>query len=308
MTSQLGVSTHDAVYAQGPWEHRHISANGARFHVAVAGEGPLVVLLHGFPMMWWTWRRQLRDLPSRGFQVAAMDLRGYAGSDHPPRGYDLAGLAEDVAGVIRGLGHSRAHVVGHDVGGLITWTLAALQPACVDRAVVLAASHPVPFRSALFRDSGQRSGSSHYFGLQRPWVPERQLTRDDAAAVERILREWSATPGRPSEDAIERYRAAWLVSHTAHCAAEFFRWSVRSLPRTDGRRFTARMSAARVSRPILQIHGGADRTVLPRVAERARDFVDADYEWLVLPGVGHLPQEEVPDSVGSTIEQWLLAP
>jgi len=78
-----------AVMISGPWTHRTVSANGTRFHVAEAGDGPLVLLLHGFPEFWWTWRHQLAGLPEAGFRAVAVDLRGYGGSDKPPRGYDL---------------------------------------------------------------------------------------------------------------------------------------------------------------------------------------------------------------------------
>src|SRR5215831_2904044 len=84
------------IYADGPWSHRTVTANGTRFHIAEAGEGPLVLLLHGFPQFWWTWRAQLESLPAAGYRAVAADLRGYGGSDKPPRGYDL------ITGVRRG--------------------------------------------------------------------------------------------------------------------------------------------------------------------------------------------------------------
>ena len=101
----------------GPWTHRDISANGIRLHVAEAGTGPLVVLLHGFPEFWWAWRDQLPAIAEAGFRVVAPDLRGYGASDKPPRGYDSLTLAADVAGLIRALGERDAIVVGHGWGG-----------------------------------------------------------------------------------------------------------------------------------------------------------------------------------------------
>ena len=96
-----------SVLIDGPWQHRFVSANGARFHVAEQGEGPLVLLLHGFPQFWWAWRHQMPALADAGYRVAAMDLRGYGASDKPPRGYDTFTLAADVASVIRSLGEKR---------------------------------------------------------------------------------------------------------------------------------------------------------------------------------------------------------
>ena len=120
------------VLIDGPWRHRFVAANGARFHVAEAGEGPLVVLLHGFPQHWWCWRDQLTGLADAGYRVAAMDLRGYGASDKPPRGYDTPTLAADVAAVVRSLGEPAATIVGHDWGAFIAWAMPVLFPERYD--------------------------------------------------------------------------------------------------------------------------------------------------------------------------------
>ncbi|HEY4701309.1 MAG TPA: alpha/beta fold hydrolase, partial [Streptosporangiaceae bacterium] len=114
-------SAESPIHIDGPWTHRSVSANGTRFHIAEAGDGPLVLMLHGFPEFWWTWRQQLVTLPAAGFRAVAADLRGYGGSDKPPRGYDLVTAASDVAGLIRALGEANAIVVGHGWGGLVAW-------------------------------------------------------------------------------------------------------------------------------------------------------------------------------------------
>ena len=105
-----------SVLLPGPWTHRDISANGVRLHVAEAGTGPLVLLLHGYPQFWWTWRHQLTALADAGFHAVAPDLRGYGASDKPPRGYDLPTLAADIAALVRALGEQDAVLVGHDWG------------------------------------------------------------------------------------------------------------------------------------------------------------------------------------------------
>ena len=145
-----------AVLVDGPWEHRDVSANGIRLHVAEIGRGPAVVLLHGFPEFWWSWRHQLLALADAGFRAVAVDLRGYAASDKPPRGYDSFTLAADVAGLIRALGEQQATVVGHDWGGHIGWTLAAVHPTVVRRLVVLSDPHPLRWPAAIARHRGQR--------------------------------------------------------------------------------------------------------------------------------------------------------
>ncbi len=143
----MPVTGGSAVYLDGPWSHRSVSANGSRFHIAESGEGPLVLMLHGFPQFWWTWRRQLTSLPGAGFRAVASDMRGYGGSDKPPRGYDLITAASDAAGLIRALGEANAVVVGHDWGALVAWTMAAYYPKVVRRLVIVSAAHPLRMRA-----------------------------------------------------------------------------------------------------------------------------------------------------------------
>ncbi len=133
----------EVVRAPGPWTHRAVAANGSRFHVAEMGSGPLVLLLHGFPMFWWTWRKALPVLAEAGYRAAAMDLRGYAGSDHPPRGYDPLTLSADVTGVIRSLGVRDAVIVGHGWGAFLAWTTATLHPEVVRGIAPVSMPHPL---------------------------------------------------------------------------------------------------------------------------------------------------------------------
>src|ERR1700744_5850469 len=120
------MAAEPVIQIAGPWAHRSITANGTRFHVASMGEEPLVLLLHGFPQFWWTWRQQLVDLADAGFRAVAIDLRGFGASDQTPRGYDAPNLATDVAALVAALGERDAMIVGNDLGGLLGWTVAAL--------------------------------------------------------------------------------------------------------------------------------------------------------------------------------------
>ncbi len=131
------------VYADGPWTHRDVSANGARFHVVELGDGPLALFLHGFPQFWWTWREQLTAFADAGYRAVAMDLRGIGGSDKPPRGYDPLTATMDVTGVIRALGESNAVLVGHGLGAGLAWrTTAPPRPGCWSRGADPAGRRP----------------------------------------------------------------------------------------------------------------------------------------------------------------------
>lgn len=295
-----------SVLVDGPWTHRTVSANGTRLHVAEAGSGPLVVLLHGFPQFWWTWHRQLPALAAAGWHVVAPDLRGYGASDKPPRGYDVPTLAADVAGLVRALGHRDAAVIGHDWGGFVAAWLATVNPDVVRRLALLGIAHPAAYRQALVSDPAQISASRYLFGFQRPWRPERVLLRDGAWQVAALLRAWAA-PGWPDLESERRYRQAMRIPGTAHCALEYYRWVVRALVRPDGTRFWRDLRDP-VGVPVLQVHGAADRCTLPRTAAGSAAHVTGPYEWRLLRGVGHFPHEEDPEQVTAMLRDWLGTP
>ena len=299
-----------SVRLPGPWTHRAVSANGIRLHVAECdGGGPLVVLLHGFPEFWWAWRHQLTALAEHGYRGVAVDLRGYGDSDKPPRGYDLWTLAGDIAGLIRALGESRAHVVGHDWGGLIGWTVAALHPRLVCSLAVLGAPHPLAVRAAVVRDPrGQgRATLGHALEFQLPRWPERSLRADDGARVERILRaragpEWPASGEFPEVAA--RCRAAIQVPGVVHCAMEYYRWALRSQLRAEGPRFAAAV-ARPPTIPVLQVHGALDPVLLVRTAAASQRWAGPDHRLHVLAGTGHFPHEERPAATTDLLARFL---
>ena len=245
------------VLVPGPWTHRDVSANGARFHVAEAGDGPLVLLLHGFPQFWWAWRHQLTDLPAHGLRAVAPDLRGYGASDKPPRGYDAYTLASDVAGMVRALGERDAVVVGHDWGGVLAWAVATFHPDVVSRLVILGTPHPLRQRAQMVVDPrGQLRASWYVIAVQTPWLAERALVRDGAERVGQMLAQWSA-PGWPDAQTARRYRDAMLIPGVAHCSLEYYRWAVRSVVRPEGYRFYKHLQRP-VRAPTLQLHGALD--------------------------------------------------
>jgi pimeloyl-ACP methyl ester carboxylesterase len=297
----------ELLLAAGPWQHRDVSANGVRFHIVEAGEGPLILLLHGFPQFWWTWRHQIPALADGGFRIAVPDLRGYGASDKPARGYDLYTSAADVAGLVRALGEREATVVGHDWGGLLAWTAATMHPHVVTSLVILSVAHPMRHREALVKDPrGQLRASSYMMSAQLPWLAERNLVRDDAAMVSRLLDEWGG-PGFPDDDARARYRQAIQVRHVSNTALEYYRWLIRAQTRRSGIRYFKQMQKP-VTAPTLQLHGSLDECVLPRTALGSGRYVSGTYEWRLIDGVGHFLPEEAPELVTSEILRWAKGP
>ena len=288
----------------GPWEHRFVAANGARFHVAEQGEGPVVLLLHGFPQFWWAWRHQMAALAEAGYRACAMDLRGYGASDKPPRGYDTRTSAADVASVLRSLGASQAAIVGHGWGGWIAWSMPVLQPTVTRAVASLSMPHPLVFRKASFTSPHQARANAYLGGLQRPFVPERAMTVH-GGYVQRLLREWASPEGIwPSPEEATIYADAMALPFVAHSAAEYYRWLVRSQARPDGWRFAATMKKP-ISVPVLQLHGERDGAVLPSTARGSAAYCVGPYERALVPGAGHFLPEEAPAVVNAHLVRWL---
>lgn len=306
-----GAPDSSVVLIDGPWTHRTVRANGIALHVAELGTGPLVLLVHGFPQFWWGWHQQLIDLADAGYRAVAVDLRGYGASDKPPRGYDAPTLAADMAALVTSLGESDAMVVGTDLGGTLAWTMAAAHPRVVRSAVIVGAAHPLRMRHELRPGAGpaQRRASAYILRtFQVPRRPESLLSRD-SGWVRALYDRWSGPRwrGTPRYVAdVERYAQAMRIHPVSFCAAEHYRWMVRSLLRSDGRRFAEALRTP-ISAPVLHLHGDFDSCVLPATAQGSGQYVTGQYEWRVLDGVGHFPHNEVPEFVSGELIRWAKA-
>ncbi|WP_438816902.1 alpha/beta fold hydrolase [Umezawaea beigongshangensis] len=292
----------------GPWTHRDVSANGIRLHVAELGEGPLVLMLHGFPQFWWSWRHQLTSLAEAGYRAVAVDLRGYGDSDKPPRGYDGFTLAGDVAGLVKALGERRAHLVGHAWGGMLAWTAAAMHPRVAHSVSVISAPHPLALRREIRRHPrGQGRAASHVLRFQAPVFPERWLTGDGAAAVSRLLHAWSGpkwTVAPEFDEVVRLNRQAMLVPGVAHSSLEYYRWAARSQLRGDGRRFAEAIDR-RVEVPVLQVHGAMDPVMLESTALASASWLGPRSHYRCIPEVGHFPHQEAPHTTSKLLTDFL---
>ena len=248
---------------------------------------------------------RLVSLAEAGFHVVAPDLRGFGASDKPPRGYDAPTLSADLAGLVRALGEQDAVFVGHDWGGHLAWSTAALHPAVVRKLAVLSIAHPLRMYDALLRDrdNGQRKASTYIARFQLPWAPERWLVEDDSANVGELLRSWGG-PGFPDPETERRCREAMQIPFVANRSLEYYRWAVRSLRRTDGRHYRNAMTA-RITAPTLQLHGQLDPCVLPGTARGSQHYVTAPYQWRELRGLGHFPHQEAPELVTAELLRFV---
>ncbi|MEW5931062.1 MAG: alpha/beta hydrolase [Gemmatimonadota bacterium] len=247
-----------------PWTHRDAVVNGVRLHYVEAGEGPLVVLLHGFPEFWYEWRHQIPALAAAGFRVAAPDMRGYNLSDKPEGvdAYRIEPLVEDVAGLVRHLGVERAHLVGHDWGGVVAWYFAMLRPELLDRLAILNAPHPAAFAREIVKpDQMLRSAYAGFFQL--PAVPELALRAADFALLERVLRTEPARPGAFTDVDVERYKEAFARPGALTASLNYYRAFAR------GDKPPVRPVAA----PTLLVWGEKDPHLVVRLTEGLEEWV-----------------------------------
>ncbi|MBB3601526.1 pimeloyl-ACP methyl ester carboxylesterase [Mycolicibacterium sp. BK556] len=298
----------------GPWRHFDVHANGIRFHCVEALNGsesaagtsrPLVILLHGFGSFWWSWRHQLRGLSDA--RVVAVDLRGYGGSDKPPRGYDGWTLAGDTAGLIRALGHGSATLVGHADGGLVCWATSVLHSRMVRAIALVSSPHPAALRrSALTRRDQGRALLPTLLRYQLPAFPERALTRHNAEALEHLVRNRASGKWLASEDfseTISHMRRAIQIPSAAHSALEYQRWAVRSQLRSEGWRFMKSMDR-QLDVPLLHLRGDADPYVLADPVDRTQHYAPRG-RFVSVAGVGHFAHEEAPDEVNEHLRRFL---
>lgn len=212
--------------------HEETIANGVRLHYVEAGpaDGPPVLLLHGFPDFWYSWREQIPALAEAGYRVLAPDMRGYNRSEKPHgvEAYRLETLAADVAAFLEASEADPAAVVGHDWGGVVAWEVARTHPEAVDRLAVLNAPHPREYVHALLGEQALRSWYALLF--QVPWLPERAFAARGFAGLEWFLREGGVRPGAFTDTDIRRYEAAFRRPGSLESALNyyraFFRWTV----------------------------------------------------------------------------------
>jgi pimeloyl-ACP methyl ester carboxylesterase len=207
------VPWHDGAMGQSDeLSHIRLQAAGVALHAVTAGppDGPLVILLHGFPEYWAGWRKQIAPLADAGFRVIVPDQRGYNESDKPADvgDYGLDKLAADVAAIADACGAASFDLVGHDWGGIVAWWAALKYPQRVRRLVVVNAPHPVAGRRYAKRHWRQLLRSWYIFFFQIPRFPEWLLGRGDFALLSAALTR-SAPKGLFTRDQLRAYRAAW---------------------------------------------------------------------------------------------------
>src|SRR6266436_2304698 len=234
-------------------------------HYVEAGDGPLIVLLHGFPEFWFGWRLQIAPLAATGFRVVAPDLRGYNLSSRPDgvEAYTADRLAADIVGLVRERGAESALLVGHDWGGTVAWTMAMNHPEVVDRLAILNAAHPRRLQQGLHNPNQLRK-SWYFFFFAIPGLPEEVVHARNWHFFRHFLQD--ARPPYTDEE-IERYVEAWSQPGAATAMINYYRASVRQSPKQ------AEAQLRPISAPTLVIWGQDDAYLGSELAEPHRDDV-----------------------------------
>ena len=317
--------------------HRTIETNGIRMHVAEAGDGPLVVLCHGFPESWYSWRHQLVALADAGYHAVAPDMRGYGQTDQPEaiEAYSLLHLVGDVVGLLDALGVATAIVAGHDWGAPVAWHAALLRPDRF-RAVIGLSVPFIPRRASRPTTTMPRTDDAIFYQLyfQEPGVAEAELGRDPRETLRRVLfggsgdaRRDPLAPGSGGVGMVRRDAGflgrreapaklpAWLSEADIDVyAGEFTRAGFRgglNWYRNIDRNWEllAPWTGAKVTVPALFVAGDRDLVLafrgMDRLLPTLKQFVPDLRQTIILPGCGHWTQQERPGEVNAAMLKFL---
>jgi pimeloyl-ACP methyl ester carboxylesterase len=272
---------------------------GIRLHYVEAGEGPLVVLLHGFPEFWYSWRHQIPALAQAGFHVVAPDMRGYNLSDKPVgwSQYKVDSLAHDIAGLIRHFGGERAYLAGHDWGAAVAYMTAMRHPEALEKLAILNVPHPERMLSG-FRTLRQLRKSWYMFFFQIPWLPERGFARDDFSFGKRSLRADSRKAFSHAD--LERYAQAWAQPGAVTGMLNYYRAALRQPPR----RVLAQLVP--IHTPTMVIWGMLDKHLGSELAEPLPQWVP-DVRMERIPDATHWVQHDAPERVNELLIEFFRA-
>ena len=280
-TAEADDSLHDRV------RHAHADSNGVKIHYVTLGKAPLVVMIHGFPDYWYTWRHQMAALADN-FQVAAIDMRGYNRSDKPKgvEQYDLKLLVGDVAAVIKHVGAKQATIVGHDWGGMVAWQFAMALPRQCSRLIILNLPHPRGLSRELAHNPQQQKNSAYARAFQLPGAHK-------ALSAEGLAR-WVK-----NKTARAKYGEAFKRSNFE----AMLNYYKKNYPRMPYKEDTS--PVVRVQAPVLMFHGLNDRALLPAALNGTWKWVGKDLTLVTVPGAGHFVQQDASELVSRTMKMWL---
>ena len=280
-------------------KHDYAQIGDVRLHYATAGDGErLVILLHGFPEFWYSWRHQIAAL-SDEYTVVAPDMRGYNLSDKPKNVSDYTSdkLVDDIIGLINHFGREKAAVIGHDWGAAVAWALAEKHPEFLWKLGALQVPPISVWRKNL--TLRQLLASWYMFFFQIPQLPEFFFKSNNYAALENALKNTTAEKDIFSDEDIAQYKKAWSEPFALTAMVNYYRANVLK------RFFGGSEGQKKITVPTLFIYGEQDKAILPETVKGVRDAIDAPYEEFHIPTSGHWVQQEASDAVTEILREFL---
>lgn len=296
-------------------QHGFAHVNGVRLHYAETGTGDnLVILLHGFPEFWYSWRHQLSALGA-DYHVVAPDLRGYNLSDKPGRveDYRLDVLVGDVIGLLDHFGAGKAAIVGHDWGAGLAWAVSQKYPERVSKLAVMQVPPAAVWRANM--SARQLLRSWYMFFFQVPRLPEWVISRDDFAGLDRVFEDRVVRRGSFTDEDIDRYKDALRQPGALTAAVNYYRANVFRLMRRSHAPVDSGLTPpgetpnspkdGRIRVPTLFIFGEQDFAILPQTVEGVANYIDAPYRELRIPDSSHWVQNEAAEEVNAALLEFL---
>ncbi len=285
----------------------YAEVNGIRLHYVTAGNGPLVLFLHGFPEFWYAWRDQMRAL-APDYQAVAVDMRGYNLSDKPKDedAYRMDHLVADVRALVGALGHERCALVGHDWGGVVAWAVAMAHPEIVERLIIINAPHPAIFARELTENPAQQQASQYMHYFRGPDAEAAMLANDCQWLVDGVLQPKDAF----TDEDVAAYRAAWRQPGAIAGGLNYYRAAKIGPPRNDreagGMKAFGKAVAQRVPMPTLVIWGGADPFLLTGNLNGLEAFVPR-LRVARIPEGTHWVIHEQPERINGLLRDFLAS-
>ena len=269
--------------------HHYAENQGVKLHYAALGEGPLVVMIHGFPDFWYTWRNQMPALADAGFRVAAIDLRGYNLSDKPKgtEQYAMPLLVGDIAAVVKAESRERAVIVGHDWGAAVAWQVAMHMPDMVEKLVILNVPHPRGMSRELAANGQQTENSAYARRFQEEGAHE-DLTAENIAF-------WVQDP---------KARAQYIEAFERSDLEAMLHYYKANYPKAP---YVAVESTPPVKCPTLVIHGMKDKYLLAAGHSGTWDWIEGDLTMVMIQDAEHFVQHDAAEKVTNTIRRWLTS-
>ncbi len=270
-------------------EHGYADSNGVKIHYAALGSksSPLIVMIHGFPDFWYSWRDQMNGL-SKDYYVVAIDQRGYNLSDKPKgvENYDMRLLVGDVAAVVKHLGRDKAIIVGHDWGGAVAWTMATHMPQMVDKLIICNLPHLRGLARELANNPQQQKNSEYARNFQQPDAHTKVKAEQ--------LAFWVKDP-----EAKKKYIEAFNRSDFE----AMLNYYKRNYPREPYKEDTT--PVIKIKMPVLMIHGLDDWALLPGALNNTWEWLEKDLTLVTIPGAGHFVPQDATEMVTRSIKMWL---